>query len=79
MKFSDINLAMKLVQYLNKPTHMGALKLMGQIHVHIDSGDRFLTALGFIKHSHRIGDGFHSHLLYIDTSVIFLILNIFHN
>ena len=79
MKFADINGPVKTVKDLHKTTHMGPLEVMGKIHIHIDGGNGVLFGASLIKYSYRIGDGLHPHLLDIDTAMILLVLDIFHN
>jgi hypothetical protein len=57
---------------------MRAFELMGQIDIHVGGSDRLLPSPRLITHGDRIGDGFHSDLLDIDSSAVLLTLDIFH-
>jgi hypothetical protein len=78
VKTIEIDLAMKPVQDLNKPAHMGSFKPVRQVDIHIDRCHGMLPLFGFIKDGYRITNRFDADFFDIDAPVIKLALYIFH-
>jgi len=68
-----------LIQDLHKAAHMGPLIVTGQIHIHVYLGNGLLLSLVFIKDGNRISDPFYTNLINVYISIIFMILDIFHD
>lgn len=78
MKTLKINVAVEAIEDFNEPAHVGALELMGQVHIHVDFGHGILNFSGLIPHRDGIGDFLDADFPDIDSPVIALALNIFH-
>ena len=46
MKLPNINGTMVTIENFDKATHMRSLKMMGQVHIHINGGDSILLGNG---------------------------------
>jgi hypothetical protein len=57
---------------------MGSFELMGQMHIHVDSGHGGLNVVGSIQHVDGVLDPFDSHLLDINVPMVLLVLDVFH-
>ena len=57
---------------------MGALEVMRQVDIHVDSRHRALPALGLVLHSNRVGDILDANFLDVDPARIMLTLYVFH-
>jgi hypothetical protein len=66
------------MKHLDKPAHMGALILMGQIDIHIDRGNGVLGAFPPIANGDRVPQIFDTHLIDRNVAVITLVLGVFH-
>ena len=79
LKAAEINLSVKGVEYLYEPAHVRALELVGKVDVHVHGRNSVLVVVLLVENGDGIGYGFDPDLLYIDTSVIKLALNVFHD
>lgn len=79
MKTLDIDLAMKLIEYLDEPAHVSTLEFVGKIDIHIDRGDGMLTFLRFVADGYRVGYGLDPDLFDIDSATVQLALYVFHS
>lgn len=64
-------------EYLDKPRHMRAFEVMGQAHIHIDTGNSALFALVAVGENDGVADIFDTDAVNVEVSMIPLILNIF--
>lgn len=71
-------MAVKPVQYLNKPAHMCAFEEVGQIYIHVDRANGPLKLVLLVQNRDRIRNAFYPDLFNVDSAVVGLILNIFH-
>jgi hypothetical protein len=65
-----------LIEYLDKAAHMGTLEFLGQVDIHVDTGDGLLTSVHPIKHGDGVADVFHAHLVNVYVAVISEILDV---
>lgn len=79
MKTLDIDLAMKFIEYLDKPAHVSTLELVGKVDIHVHRGDGVLTFLRFVPDRYRVGDGLDPDLFDIDSAAVQLALYVFHS
>ena len=66
------------MKHLDKPAHVGALVLMGQIDIHIDGGNGVLGAFPTIANGDGVPQIFDPHLVNRNVAVIALVLGVFH-
>ena len=58
---------------------MGPFIITGEINVHVDLGNGLLLSLVSVEDSNGITDPFYANLIDVYISVIFVILDIFHD
>ncbi len=73
----DIYLSAILIEDLHEPAHVGSLKMVGQIHIHVDRGHGLLGALAPVKDSYRVADVLNANLVDLNSSEVWLALNVF--
>lgn len=64
-------------EYLDEPRHMRAFEIVGQAHIHIDTGNSALFALVAVGEYNWVADILYADAVNVEISVIPLILNIF--
>ena len=64
------------VEDFDETRHVGALEVMGQIHVHAKRGDGVLGAAGLVQHPNRMPDGLDAHLVDGDLARVRIVLHI---
>ena len=78
MKALQVYLAVEPVENFHEPAHVGALELMGQVHVHVHPRDRVLQGLVLVHYHDRVGNILDPDFLDVDTPVIAQALDVLH-